>query len=398
MGTHTAVHADITSAVNDAIERTISTQGELGLAVAVYLDGQLIADARGGIADETTGAPVLPDTVFNTFSVTKALTATAVHVLAERGHIEYDQPVARYWPEFAANGKSDALVAHALSHRIGLPAMPDGVTIERMCDYEDMVASIAAMAPLFPVGTKSPYHGYTFGWIVGELVRRTDPQGRRVDRFITEEICTPLGIENLWLGIPPEIEPRIARLRDDTRRLPLDTDPATLTSPQQIAMQAIPGPVRTTPENFMRPDVRAACLPGVGAIADAPSIARFFALLAGGGELDGTRLLSEERLRWCCTRPEPVPNDEFDLDDKIIGRGGYHLPVPNNNQPSYYHAIGQGPGIITHSGSGGQLAWADLDTQLAVAILRNRMTSPTNNPTTDPLTTIANATQHAISR
>ena len=396
MGPQSTAHDEITSAVSEAVDDAISRQGELGLQVAVYLGDQLIADTWGGVADEPGGAPVGRETVFSIFSITKALTATAVHVLAERGHIDYDAPVGSYWPEFAAAGKRDALVAHALSHRVGLPAMPEGVTIEQVCDYGGMVASIAAMAPQFPVGTKSPYHGYTFGWIVGELVRRTDPQGRRVDRFIAEEICSPLGIESLWLGIPSEVESRVATLRDDTRRPSADVDPATLSEAQRTAMRAIPGPVRLNPENYMRADVRASCVPSAGAIGDARSVARFFAMLACGGELDGVRLLSEERLRWCATRPERVPDDQFDLPDKVIGRGGYHLAVPDGDQPSYYHAVGPGTGILTHSGAGGQLAWADLDSGLAVAILRNRMVSPTAGRAADPLVTIADAIRTAV--
>src|SRR5882762_7938116 len=232
--------ADGEERIAEALHRVVDDLGEIGVQVAAYHGSELIVDAGAGLADEGTGRSVGPDTVFNIFSITKAVIATAVHMLAERGHIEYQAPVARYWPEFAANGKADALVIHALSHRIGLPEMPPGVTIERMCDWDDMVASIAAMAPTLPIGRKTPYHGYTFGWIVGELVRRGDPQGRRVDRFVADEICAPLGIDGLWLGIPPHVNSRVAIMRDDIERTSAEMDPVTLTPAQRVLLKAIP--------------------------------------------------------------------------------------------------------------------------------------------------------------
>jgi CubicO group peptidase (beta-lactamase class C family) len=382
--------ADAEGRIAEALRRVVDDLGEIGVQVAAYHGSELIADAGAGLADEGTGRSVGPDTVFNIFSITKAMIATALHMLAERGHIEYQAPVARYWPEFAANGKADALVIHALSHRIGLPEMPPGVTIERMCDWDDMVASIAAMAPSLPIGRKTPYHGYTFGWIVGELVRRADPQGRRVDRFVADEICAPLGIDGLWLGIPPHVNSRVAIMRDDMARTSAEMDPATLTPAKQVSLKAIPPSLRTTPENFGREDVRAACLPGMGAIADAKSVARFFAMLANGGEIDGVRLLSDERVRWCATPNDPISDDEFALDDRVISHSGFHLPVPVGG-PSYYHALGRGSTVLAHAGSGGQLGFADLDDRLAVAILHNRMTSPIADRTRDPLVVLTDA-------
>jgi CubicO group peptidase (beta-lactamase class C family) len=130
------LRSEANSVFQKAVEGAIREQGEVGLQVAVYHRGELVVDAWGGVADETTGRKVDADTLFPVFSVVKAVTATALHIQAERGLIAYDQPVARYWPEFAAQGKEHATIRDALSHRLGIPQMPEGVTPELMCDYD----------------------------------------------------------------------------------------------------------------------------------------------------------------------------------------------------------------------------------------------------------------------
>jgi CubicO group peptidase (beta-lactamase class C family) len=140
-----------------AIETAIREQSEVGLQVAVYHRDELVVDAWGGIADETTGRKVDGDTLFPVFSVVKAVTATALHIQAERGLIAYDQPIARYWPEFAAQGKEHATIRDALSHRLGIPQMPEGVTPELMSDYDWMVDQLAKMKPRFAPGTDNGY-------------------------------------------------------------------------------------------------------------------------------------------------------------------------------------------------------------------------------------------------
>jgi len=198
--------------VQEAINAAIRQGGEIGLQVAAYLDGEPVVDAWSGLADETTGRKVDGNTLFPVFSVTKAVTATALHIQAERDLVDYDTPIAYYWPEFGAQGKDRGTVRDALTHRIGIPQMPEGVTPELMCDWEWMVQQLADLKPLFEPGTRSAYLAYTFGWIIGEIVRRTDPKERPFGMFVQEEICAPLGIESLWIGIPDEVEPRVAKL------------------------------------------------------------------------------------------------------------------------------------------------------------------------------------------
>src|SRR3989442_2009159 len=282
--------ANATSIVQEAVNAAIRAGGEIGLQVAVYVDGERVVDVWGGLADETTGRTVNGDTLFPVFSVTKAVTATALHSQAERSLVDYDPPIAHYWPEFAAHGKEKGTVRDALTHRIGIPQMPEGVTPELMCDWEWMVQRLADMKPLFAPGSKSAYLAYSFGWIIGEVVRRTDPKKRPFGAFVQEEICAPLGIENLWIGIPDRVEPRVAKLTNIPRPAP----GAPGLPPEALIPIAIPPQVGVIQKVFGRADVRRACIPGAGGIMNARSAARVFAMLANGGALGRAWPLSGE--------------------------------------------------------------------------------------------------------
>ena len=197
--------------VQDLIDSLVASGEEAGLQVAAYVDGKLVVDAWTGIADEETGRPVDGDTLFTSWSTTKGFVATCLHILADRNLVDYDAPMAKYWPEFSANGKEQVTVRHALTHSAGVPHMPAGVTPEMMTDWDAMCAAIVAHEPLWEPGTKTGYHAWTFGWLIGEIIRRVD--GRPVAQFAREELCRPLGIEDFYLGIPDAVESRVALLR-----------------------------------------------------------------------------------------------------------------------------------------------------------------------------------------
>ena len=372
--------------VQDAIDVAIGEHGEIGVQVAAYLDSELVIDQWGGLADETTDQQVDGDTLFPVFSNIKAVTATALHIQAERGLVDYYQPVAKYWPEFGKYGKDKGTVFDALTHRIGVPLMPVGVTPELMCDWDWMVGQIAEMHPLFEPGTRSGYMAYTFGWVVGEVVRRTDPKQRPFGKFIQEEICEPLGITDLWAGIPPEVESRVAKLTN----MPLLPPGAPGLPPDSLRFRATPPEVGTTQEVFGRSDVRQACIPGAQGIMNARSQARFYAMLANGGELDGVRLLSEDRVR---TFHIPRPPSDY---DPVHGRphhgtiGGFHFA----GSPGM-GAMGGNPLAFGHNGAGGSVGWADPQHGLAVAIHHNRMV-PHGLPEESPLTPIGAAVRTAL--
>jgi len=383
MNDSTALVANAT--VQHAIDAAIASGREVGVQVAAYHRGRLVVDAWGGSADPATGRPVTGDTLFNVYSVTKAVAATALHILVDRGRIDYDAPVATWWPEYAAHGKGGTTVRDVLTHRAGIPQMPEGVTPERLCDWDGMTRAIADLAPLAEPGTKTLYLSMTFGWIVGELVRRADPRHRSLGQFVREEIGAPLNAPDLWIGVPDSQVHRIARQVDALVAVPPQYLPP-------LFQASMPPAVALEPRVFERPDVRRAEVAGVGGIFTARSQARFWAMLAGGGELDGVRLMSRELVATLNTpranseQPDPVMFG-FPIPITVGGFwfGGDHPPVCSAKNPR----------ALCHPGQGGSIGWADPDTQLAVAICHNRLFNPTTRDE-DAILTIADAVRGAL--
>jgi len=380
-----SVRPDANAKVQAAIDRAIREGKEIGLQVAAYLGNELVIDAWGGLADPDAGRKVDADTLFNTYSVTKAVAATALHVQADRGLIDYDAPITKYWPEYAANGKERTKVRDALTHRACVPQMPEGVTPQLMCDWKWMTQQIAQLKPLAEPGTKTLYLSMTFGWIIGELVARTDPKHRSLGRFVREEIAEPLGIKDLWIGIPDAVEPRVAKQIDTMAPIPAEYLPP-------LFLASMPEAVALTPVAFERPDVRRAEVAGVGGIFTARSEARFWAMLANGGELDGVRILSKKLVSTFNTpRAHSEELDPVMFNIPIpISIGGYWLGGPNTPVCSAKH-----PRALCHPGQGGSIGWADPETKLAVAICHNKLFNATS-PETDPILPIANAVRDAL--
>jgi len=263
--------------------------------------------------------------------------------------------------------------------------MPDHVTPELMCDWQWMTRAIADLQPLAEPGSKTLYLSMTFGWIVGELVRRTDPQHRSLGRFIREEIALPLGIADLWVGIPDAVEVRIAKQIDAMRPIPPEYLPPLFTA-------SMPANVALTPAVFERADVRRAEVAGVGGIFTARSEARFWAMLANGGELDGVRILSSEIVK---TLGVPRSNSE-ELDQVMfniplpISLGGFWL---GGSYPPVCSA--KSARAICHPGQGGSIGWADFDANFAVAICHNRLFNASSIEE-DAILPVANAVREAL--
>ncbi len=357
--------------VDEAVERALE-MGEVGVQVAAHLDGELIVDIAAGEV-ERGGANVERDTLFAVFSVTKAIVATALHLQAERGLVDYSAPVARYWPEFAQHGKDAILVGDVLCHRSGIPQMPDGVTPELMCDWDWMIEAIEQFEPMFPPGTTNAYHELVWGWIVGEIIERSDAAHRSLREFLAEELTGPLGIEDLHLGVAPELLSRVA---------PVIADGPPQASENEYFNRSMPLAVFPGPAVHNLALVRCAVLPGAGVVMNARSGSRFFSLLARGGELDGVRLLSTERLRRLTT-PRP---DAHEVDKVMgwvawVGVGGYWL---GGEAPPAYPVLGRSAGVLAHPGIGGSIGWADLDSRLSVSICHNWMQPDQVQGSTDP--------------
>jgi CubicO group peptidase (beta-lactamase class C family) len=360
---------------NERIERAFEIavdRGEQGIQIAAYLGDELIADAWTGLTDPDGGTPVDGDTLFPVFSVTKAMASLAVHLQVERGYVDYDAPVATYWPEYGTKGKDAITVRQVLTHRAGVPQIPAETTVETLCDWDWMTARLAEMEPLFTPGSTNTYLSYAYGWLVGMIVQGSDPARRGIGQFIDEEICRPLKIDAFWIriGLPEKEDHRVARLFFPEGRPPQHRD--------ALRKIAIPEAVEPIPEVFNRTEIRRACLPFGNGIGNARSCARFFAMLAQKGELDGVRLLSEARV---LSFLEPRP--EFDRFDACygkvmpVGAGGFLLNTMG--------ILPEAPRVLCGVGAGNSVAWADLDTGLALAICHNRMTYYPPSPPLFPL-------------
>ncbi len=271
--------------VAEEFERNFSERGDHGAAFAAFVEGEPVVDLWGGVADERTGEPWREDTMQVVFSGTKGFVAVCLLLLLERDELELDEPVARYWPEF-----SDArvVVRDAVSHTAALPGLRTPLTLDDLPDYERMAQLLADAEPFWEPGTRIAYHPLTYGWLCGELVRRAS--GRSVGRFFTEEVASSLELE-LWLGLPEELEPRVARLR---RHADYRSSAGDATGPLQDLVYA--NPPFLTGEEFPWNERRfhASEIPAVNAIGTARSIARLY------GELP--KFLGDETLRLGTTR------------------------------------------------------------------------------------------------
>jgi CubicO group peptidase (beta-lactamase class C family) len=345
----------------EAALREVLARGEVGVQVAAYVGETLVLEGWAGVADLGSGQPVDAGTLFPVFSVTKAVTATALHIQAERGLVDYDAPVARYWPAFAQHGKGAITVEQILTHQSGVPQMPKGATPARLCDWDWTVERLAALEPLFEPGTLNAYQSYSFGWLVGEIVRRTDPKGRPFGQFVRDEISRPLGDLDLWLGLPASELPRGAMLVSDIPERKASTETA-------LSLAAKPDKGERDDVLYNRDDIRMACLPGGGALMNARSSARFFAMLANGGALSGVRLLSEDRLRYCAT-----PRPRAEEPDQVLYGGGVVMPMGKGGFWLDGTVFGGGPGVLCHAGLGGSAGFADFESGLAVSICHNRL-------------------------
>jgi CubicO group peptidase (beta-lactamase class C family) len=349
---------DIQKQVQQAIDRLVESGAERGLQVAVYRSGEPVVDAVAGVADPATGRPVTSDTPFFSYSIGKGVASTVVHVLAERGLFGYDTRIVELWPEFGAHGKEGATVRHALSQSVGVPGLPSEVAVEDMCDWDKMCAIIADAEPWWEPGTKIGYHAVTFGYIVGEIIRRAT--GKPISRVLREEVAGPLGIaDELLFAVPASEQGRLARLEDTP--MPPEMAAAMAEMPEDSPMLKV-GPAECTTAAYgNRTDVRSANIPAGGTVT-ARAVARMYAALLG--EVDGVRLISPERLR-------EVSSVAMSGVDEIFGFPtawglGYSLGQFLSNVHETQHVFGVG-------GVGGSHAYADTTTGTTFALTKNQL-------------------------
>ncbi|MEV1174958.1 serine hydrolase domain-containing protein [Nonomuraea sp. NPDC049784] len=350
--------SDLQKQVQEAADRLVESGEERGLQVAVYRDGVQIVDVAAGVADPETGRPVTSETPFYNFSIGKGATATVAHVLAGRGLFGYDTPVVELWPEFGRHGKQGVTVRHVLSHTAGVPGVPLDTTPEDVCDWGKMVAALEDAELWWEPGTKVGYHAYTFGFLVGEIVRRVT--GKPISQVLLEDVAGPLGVgEELYFGMPEKEHARLARLED----APVDMS-AWGEMPADLPMfKAGPMSLMPTAELGNRPDYLSADIPA-GGKTSARAIARMYAALLG--EVDGTRLISPERLREVTAVASSGVDEVFGMPS--AWGLGYGIGGPDSTAE-------MSPTVFGVPGAGGSAAWADTATGTAFALTKNRLTN-----------------------
>jgi CubicO group peptidase (beta-lactamase class C family) len=355
--------------VREAFAANFARHGDIGAAVCVYRDGRPVVDLWGGVADLAAGRPWVRDTLQLVYSSTKGVTTTAAHLLAQRGELDLDAPVAEYWPEFAANGKAEIPVRWLLSHQAGLVALDRPVPLADALAWGPMVAALAAQRPAWTPGTAHGYHGRTFGWLVGEVIRRVS--GRSPGRFFAEEIAGPLGLD-FFIGLPAGERGRVSRMAykepdfDFAAMSPASIPEefrdlvAALLDPNSLYNRAfsVTDPAEI---DFNSPEVQAAELPASNGIGTARGLARMYAALIG--EVDGVRLCTPE------TIADATKEQAGGLDQVILVpsrfASGYMLPTETNQM--------LGPASFGHPGRGGSLGFADPEHGIAFGYVMNHI-------------------------
>ena len=265
---------------------------DLGASLALNIDGEMVVDLWGGWADEARTVPWTENTITNVFSTTKCMTSLAALVLVDRGELDLDATVAKYWPEFAANGKAGIKVRHLLSHMSGVSGWEQPITLEDVYDWDKSTALLAAQAPWWEPGTASGYHMLNYGHLIGEVIRRIT--GQRLGEFFAAQVAGPLGAD-FHIGLPPSEFHRVANVVPPPA--PPTPPNSTRRSSTPTAWRSRLGPTRpcrrkdSWTEGWRRADIGAANGHG-----NARSLARLQSAVACGGEVDGIRLLSPQTI------------------------------------------------------------------------------------------------------
>jgi CubicO group peptidase (beta-lactamase class C family) len=353
--------------VRRAFEANFAKGLETGAAFSAYYRGHKVVDLWGGTADVVTGRAWDERTLALVFSTTKGATAVCANKLAQEGRLDVDAPVARYWPEFAAGGKEKIPVSNLLSHQAGLAWTDAEMTLEEALSWDPVVDALAQQVPHWEPGSRHGYHATTYGWLVGEVIRRIT--GKSVGTYFHEEIAAPLGLD-FWIGLPDSEEPRVAPLVGGLVDPLIAEDPEVrafvdeIMGPHTLLGKALfaPGGAFSSPDIWNSRALHAAEVPAVNGIGDARSLARLYAACIG--TVDGVRILDDEQLRRATTQLTTGPNTVLlDLDIQF----GLGFMVRSS-----LIELG-GPRAFGHFGAGGSVGWADPDGELAFGYVMNRM-------------------------
>jgi len=343
--------ADLQAEIQAAADEMVASGAETGLQIAVRQHGHVVADVVSGVADPRTGAGVRPGTLFYAASAAKGVAASLAHVLAERGDLGYDLRVADVWPEFGSRGKDRVTLRHVLLHTAGLPGLPSQTTIEQLCDWDYMCAVLAAAEPWWEPGTRFGYHALTFGFLLGETMRRAT--GRTVTELLREVLTGPLGVQDeVCFAVPRPLLSRVARP-------PTSQEPPKPPERGSPLDRATPPALRDAASFGNRADVLASDIPSLGTMT-ARGVARMYSALLG--HVDGVALVSKQRLA-------AMAAIAFTGMDEVMGfptrwAFGYSPDRPGGVASRRGSTFGM-------VGANGSAAYADVDSGLAVAVMRN---------------------------
>lgn len=357
--------------VADAFVDNFDKRGEVGAAVAITLDGNTVVDLWGG--QKTDGGDAWQrDTICIVYSCTKGASAFCAHMAADRGLLDLDAKVARYWPEFASNGKEEALVSMMLDHSVGVPGLREELKQGAYYDYDYMVERLAAEKPFWKPGTRNGYHGVTSAWTVGEMVRRST--GQRMGKFLAEEIAGPLGIE-FWMGLPEEFESRVSMM------IAFPPDENVLKSRMMLALSADPmGPTGRFLLNgggFNANDraARAAEIGSATGVSNGRGLAGLYAPLANGGKLNGKHFVGADTLKRM-QNVSVATHEDATLMIPTRFSLGYMKSMDNRKLDNAENcsAILSEP-AFGHVGAGGSIGFADPQARMSFGYAMNKMGS-----------------------
>jgi len=340
------------SGVRDVLSSTVDSGLDVGAAIAVYIDGEPAVDIWGGHTDLARTRPWHEDSITIVWSVAKTMTTMCALVLADRGELDFDAPVARYWPEFAEAGKGAVTVGQVLSHSAGLPDWDEPLTVDDLFDWSKATAPLARQAPRWEPGTASGYHALTQGYLIGEVVRRV--YGRSIGAYFAEEIAGPLRAD-FRFTLPADQHHRLSRIIEHTE-------------PRDAATAGHTPPLRTlfAPRESWTPAWLAAEIPAVAGYGNARSVAAIQSVLACGGMARGVRLMSEETAR--STLREWTNGRDLILGAPMRFGAGFALNSPDI-------ALLPNPNTVWWDGWGGSLVVVDFDARMAIAYVVNHMRS-----------------------
>lgn len=352
-------------AVKDALAQSFARGEETGASVAVQVDGENVIDLWAGHADLEGKRPWQRDTIANVFSTTKGVTAILAHRLVEEGRIDLDAPVVRYWPEFGQAGKEKIPVRDLLSHRCGLPALRDFLPAEALYDWDAMTTALAAEKPWWEPGTAHGYHAVTYGWLVGEVIRRV--AGKSVGRYLRDELAAPLDLD-FAIGLAEADDVRCAELSPPPPIAPVGepnlmelilSDPTSITALAFINPPSLMMPGAVTSRAW-----RGAEIPGANGHGTARALASLYGAIAAGGDVGGVHVLGPEAARRAATEQSFGPDLVLRLRTRF--GLGFMLSQPGNE-------LGPNEGAFGHPGAGGSIAFADPKARVGFSYVMNRM-------------------------